>query len=160
MTMHKLILIFAFVLTFPAGALAADTYANARYGATAIVPDGFDPMGPEQPNGDGMIFRSHSGGALLTIYGADVPGGNFEAFIKAQIAHEESYNGWSVTGRTITPDWAEYTGSIGGRFLSVRTLASCGGRQAVSTKFEYNGNMGSTVSKVEASLKAGPATSC
>jgi len=158
--MIKFIFIFLALLTNSALAQGWDNYANARYGATAKVPPGFAAMGPEAHNSDGMIFRSRKGGALLTIYGADVPGRNFEAYIDKQIAHEKSYSGWKITGRTVTPDWAEYTGSIGGRFLSVRTIASCNGRQAVSTKFEYNGNMSSTVSKVERSLKAGPANSC
>lgn len=158
--MRSFILIFIFALTFPALSQSGNTYTNARYGATARVPTGFSPMGPEATNSDGLIFRSRKGGALLTIYGADVPGRNFEAFIESQIAHEQSYNGWKITNRSVTPDWAEYSGSIGGRFLSVRTISSCNGRQAVSTKFEYNGNMRSTVSIVERSLKAGPATSC
>lgn len=158
--MRNLILVLALVLTSPALAQSWETYENARYGATARVPPGFAPMGPEANNSDGLIFRSRSGGSLLTIYGADVPGRNFEAYVEGQIAHEQSYNGWKVTGRKITPDWAEYTGSIGSRFLSVRTIAACNGRHAVSTKFEYNGNMKSTVSKVERSLKAGSARSC
>ena len=156
--MRSFILIVSFLLTFTLPLAAAETYTNARYGASALVPDGFAPMGPEQPNGDGMIFRSQSGGSLLTIFGADVPGGDFEAFVDSQIAHEQSYSGWTVSGKTVTPDWAEYTGSIGSRFLSVRMLSTCGGRQAVATKFEYSGNMSSTVSKVERSLKS--ARSC
>jgi len=158
--MVKLIFIFACLLTSSAFAQGWDSYANARFGATASVPPGFLAMGPEANNSDGMIFRSRQGGALLTIYGADVPGRNFEAYVENQIAHEQSYSGWKIINRTITPDWASYTGSIGSRFLSVRTISSCNGRQAVSTKMEYNGNMGSTVSKVERSLAAGPAKSC
>jgi hypothetical protein len=158
--MIKFIIIFILLLTFPAMAQGWDSYTNARFGASAKVPPGFAPMGPEAPNSDGMIFRSRKGGALLTIYGADVPSGDFEAYVEGQIAHEQSYSGWKISGRTITPDWAEYTGSIGGRFLSVRTLSTCNGRQAVSTKFEHNGNMRGDVSKVERSLQAGPASSC
>lgn len=148
------------MLTSPAFAASWGEYKNARYGATADVPPGFEPMGAEATNSDGLIFRSRKGGALLTIYGADVPGGNFEAYVEKQIAHEKSYNGWKINNRTITPDWAEYTGNVGGRQLRVRTVASCGGRQAVSTKFEFNGNMGRTADRLEKSLKAGPAKSC
>lgn len=157
--MRILILVLALLLTFPSLAQAWDSYTNARYGATASVPPGFEPTGPEASNSDGLIFRSR-GGSLLTIYGADVPGGDFEAYIDQTIAFEKSYNGWNISGRTVTPDWAEYTGSIGGRFMRVRTLSTCGGRQAISTKFEYNGNLSSTASKIERSLTAGPANSC
>jgi hypothetical protein len=158
--MRNLMIIFVVLLTSPALAQGWDTYTNARYGATADVPPGFAQMGPEAANSDGVIFRSRQGGALLTIYGDDVPGSDFETFIAGEIAHEKSYNGWNITGQTVTPDWAEYTGSVGSRFLKVRTIASCGGRQAVSIKFEYNGNMGPTLSRIERSLKAGPARSC
>lgn len=158
--MRNFMLIFALLLTFSTPAPAEETYVNARYGATAMVPSGFEPMGPEAANSDGLIFRSRDG-SILTIYGDDVPGGDFAAFVDSRIAFEESYNGWNVTGKTVTPDWAEYSGSIGGRFLSVRMLSTCNGRQAVATKFEYSGsNMRATASKVEASLRAGPASSC
>lgn len=158
--MRNFILIAALALSFPASAQSSGTYTNARYGASAMVPTGFEPMGPEAANSDGLIFRSRTGGALLTIYGADVPGSDFEAYVEGEIAHEQSYNGWTITSRTVTPDWAEYTGSIGGRAMRVRVLSSCNGRQAVATKFEYSGNMDSTASKVERSLKAEAARTC
>lgn len=157
--MRTFIIICVLALTFPTHALAWDTYANARYGATASVPDGFEPAGPEAANSDGLIFRS-SNGALLTIFGADVPGGDFEAYVAGAMDFDRSYSGWTVTGSTVTPDWAEYAGNVGGRQLRVRVLSSCGGRHAVSAKFEYNGNMNAVVSRVFKSLKAGPARSC
>lgn len=157
--MRKFIIVLSLLLTIPALAQAWSTYANARYGATANVPPGFEPTGPEASNSDGLIYRSRDG-SLLTIYGADVPGSDFAAYIESAVAFEKSYHGWTINGLTVTPEWAEYNGSIGGRFMSVRTLSTCNGRQAVSTKFEYSGNMSSTVSKVERSLKAGPASSC
>lgn len=155
---YFIIILFALFAT-PAFAQGWSEYSNARYGATAKVPPGFEPMGPEANNSDGLIYRSRKS-AILTIFGADVPGSNFEAFVKSRIAFEKSYHGWNVSNTTITPDWAEYTGSVGSRFLSVRILSSCNGRQVVATKFEYNGSMSSIISKVERSLKAGPAKSC
>lgn len=157
--MRSFILVLALLLTFPAMAQAWGSYANARYGATASIPPGFEPTGPEASNSDGLIYRSR-GGSLLTVYGADVPGRDFAAYIEKTIAFEKSYSGWNISGSTVTPDWAEYSGSIGGRFMRVRTLSTCDGRHAISTKFEYNGNMSSTASKIERSLTAGPASSC
>lgn len=157
--MRILSLVFALLLTFPAFAQNWDSYANARYGATADIPPGFEPMGPEAANSDGLIFRSRQGGALVTIFGRDVSGG-FEKTVEDMIAYEQSYSGWKVTGKTVTPDWAEYTGNVGARQLRVRVIAACGGRHALAAKIEFNGNMNSTVERVFRSLKAGPARGC
>ncbi len=143
----------------PSFAQSWDVYANARYGATADIPPGFSPAGPEANNSDGLIFRSRNGG-LLTIYGADVPGANFEAQVQSMMAHETSYNGWPIAGSKITPDWAEFWGNHGARQLRVKVLSSCHGRQIVVSRFEFDGSQVRDVERVERSLKAGPANSC
>jgi hypothetical protein len=158
--MRNFIFIFLFALTFPANAADWSTYSNARFGAEASVPPGFEPTGPEASNSDGLIFRSRASKALLTIFGAKVPGGDFEAFIAAQVAHEEAYNGWTITGIKVTPDWAEISGAVGGRFLSTRYLLSCDAQKAIATRMEYGGGMKATVSKVEASLKFADGSGC
>lgn len=153
--------VFSLGLVLAAPALAAgwNSYANSRYGATADVPPGFEQMGPEAANSDGLIFRSHSGG-VLTIYGAEVPGRRFEAYVESQMSHEADYNGWNIGASTVTPGWAEYSGVLGGRHLQVRVLSSCNGRQAVTAKFEFNGAPGAEVDRVLRSLRAGSARSC
>ncbi|VAW19452.1 hypothetical protein MNBD_ALPHA12-550 [hydrothermal vent metagenome] len=157
--MRALIFILSLLVITPGFAQGWTSYSNARYGANADVPPGFVAAGPEAKNSDGLIFRSRQGG-YLTIYGADVPGRNFEAFMAKMIANEKSYNGWSVAGSKITPNWAEYWSSNGGRQLRVKVLSSCGGKQAVVTRFEFSRNMLRDVERVERSLKAGPAHSC
>ncbi len=135
------------------------TYTNARYGAKADVPPGFEPAGPEARNSDGLIFRSHDGG-FLTIYGADVPGRNFEAKIQEMMAHEKSYNGWNINAHRITPDWAEFSSDMGSRHLRVRAIASCNGRQVVVTRFEFSGNQKAISDRIKSSLQAVRAKSC
>ena len=166
--MRKLILIISFTLVSLSGSLMFtsagfaqgwSTYTNARYGAVADVPPGFEPAGPEANNSDGMIFRTPNGG-FLTIYGADVPGGNFEAKVHQMMENETSYNGWPVADSTITPDWAEYRGRAGSRQLRVRVLSSCNGRQVVVMRFDFPGSMARDVERVARSLTAGPARSC
>lgn len=160
--MRLLTIILGLLLVFvaPASAQNWTSYANARYGATADVPPGFAPEGPEAHNSDGLRFQGNHGSAILTIFGADVPGRNFEAKIKDMMGFDHSYSNWTISGSTITNSWAEYSGSIGGNQLRVRVEASCDGRQLVAAKFEYNGNLKSVVDRVFASLKAGPANSC
>jgi hypothetical protein len=157
--MKTIVVILSLLLTMPGFAQEWTSYTNERYGAIADVPPGFVPAGPEANNSDGLIFRSRAGG-FLTIFGADVPGKDFDAFIDKLIANEGSYNSFPVTGVKATNEWAEYWGSRGPQKLRVRILSSCGGRQAVVTRFVFAGNLESVVDRVERSLTAGPAHSC
>jgi hypothetical protein len=158
--MRILIVLFALLLATPAFAQGWTVYENARFGATADIPPGFAPMGPEATNSDGLIFRSHQGGALLTIYGANVPSKNFEAYIEGQKSHDTSYNGWNIGDSSVTPRWAEYSGSLGGRQLRVRTITACDGKHALTAKLEFNGSLGSTEARVFRSLTEGAAKAC
>lgn len=135
-------------------------YHNQRFGAVAEVPPDFAPMGPEAAHSDGLIFRSREGQALLTIFGADVPEGDFARFVNEAITHDTQYSGWVVRGKTITPGWAEYFGSHGARQLRVRFLTACGGRHAVGVKLEFNGARDSMVSRVFRSLHAQATAGC
>lgn len=145
----------------PAYAQGWSTYDNARYGAHGDVPPGYAPLGPEAANSDGLMFRSDDGTAYLTIFGADVGGKDFETYVRDLIAHEESYNGWGVQGATVTPDWAEFTGSGGGgRQLRVRVLSSCAGRQVVAVKYEFSAGRPNDADRVLRSLSAGTGHSC
>ncbi len=161
--MRKLIFIISFTIASLSGSLSLaqgwSTYVNARYGATAEVPPGFEPAGPEANNSDGMIFRTPSGG-FLTIYGADVPGRDFEAKVHQMIENETSYNGWPIASSTITPDWAEYGGKAGSRQLRVRVLSACNGKHVVVMRFDFPGSMARDVERVARSLTAGSARSC
>lgn len=159
-TMRIFLIVIALLLATPVFAQGWTSYENARYGAVADVPPGYAPMGPEAANSDGLIFRSRQGSALLTIYGANVPGKNFEAYVEGQKEHDRSYNGWKLGNSSVTPSWAEYSGSLGGRQLRVRTIAACGGKHALTVKLEFNGNMNSETSRVFRSLKEGKAKGC
>lgn len=159
---HLLFLSFVFALGFvgPAQSQGWTQYHNQRFGAVADVPSGFAPMGPEAANSDGLIFRAREGNALLTIFGANVPGGDFARFVEKAMAHDHDYSGWVVRGKTLTPSWAEYSGSHGARQLRVRFLQTCGGRHAVGVKLEYNGTMDNLVARVFRSLHAEATKGC
>ncbi|MCB9992930.1 MAG: hypothetical protein H6873_04645 [Hyphomicrobiaceae bacterium] len=143
------VVLIVVAMTGPALAQQWTTYHNARYGVTADIPPEFAPSGPEAANSDGLIFRASNG--LLTVYGAPL-GGSFEAFVEAQIEHDQTYGGWPVSGHTITPDWAEYWGGVGGGSLKVRIEAACNGKIAIIAKFEMHGRMPSSADRVFASL--------
>lgn len=157
--MRILLVLLAMLLSFPAFAQGWTTYENARFGAVADIPPGFVPTGPEAANSDGLIFRSKKG-AFITIYGANVPGKNFEAYIDGQKEHAKSYDGWRIRDSAVMGGSAEFSGSLGHRQLQVRTISACDGKIALTAKLEFNGNMNSTVSRVFRSLKEGAAKAC
>lgn len=156
--MRLIILLAALLVSSPAFAQGWSSYHNARFGATADIPPGFEQMGPEASNSDGLIFRSRDG-SILTVFGARIPGGDFDAYMADLLAHEESYNGWQIQNRSVTPDWAQITASIGGRQMSLRVEAVCNGTIAIASKYEYSGSAPG-LDRVERSLTAGAASAC
>lgn len=157
-------LVFASALLILLGSSLAQaqgwsSYHNARYGASADIPPGFEPVGPEAANSDGLIFRDRQAG-LITIYGAPIPGGDFEAFVADLIAHDKSYNAWPVQGSRVTPDWAEYWGSRGPQMLHVRVEASCNGKIGNVVKLEVSALSSRNVDRVLNSLEAKSASAC
>lgn len=156
--MRILSLILVVMLTAPAWAQGWRTYESPAGGAVAQVPPGFAD-GPRAESGAGRIFRG-AGGAELAIYADTVPGGDFAGHAAEHVARLQAEGGWRITAKTIAPDWAEYTASRGARQLSVRLLALCGGHRVAAMRFVSEGNMQATVSKVAASLRAGPSAPC
>ncbi len=160
--MPKIIPLFLIILAFaarPGLAQEWGSYHNPVYGAVADVPPGFEPVGPVTIEGAGQLFRDRSG-ALLSIYGAPIPNGDFSAFVTQTIAADVSLKTWPIGGQTITPDWAEFWGGRNGRTVRVRMEATCNGTLVIATRFEYSGLSSSTADRVERSLTAGPASAC
>ena len=131
-----LALLLAVFLASPAFAQGWSSYTNARYGATAEYPSSFSALGPESAGGKGQTFGNKQRTSLVTIYGEDIPGKDFEGFIEQLIKDLKSYEGWNVQGKTVTPDWAELNASSGRTMLRVRVVASCDGRKAAIAKYQ------------------------
>ena len=151
--------LIAVILAAPALAAGWTTYANARYGATADIPPGFTATGPEAANSDGLTFWDKKG-SMIIVYGADVPGGNFEAYAESRYEHARDYDHWSNLQKTVTPTWAEISGSSGRAQMRIRLVASCNGKQAVAVSYEAPSISSTIVSRLFRSLTAGPARSC
>ncbi len=154
-------ILFALAILFGLPALAADwsSYTNARYGATADIPPGFTKTGPEMANADGLTFWDNKG-AMIVVFGADVPGSDFEAYAESRYTHARDYDHYSSVSKTITTDWAEISGSSGHQQLRERVISSCDGKQAVAVQYTARTISNSIWSRLKRSLKAGPATSC
>lgn len=145
--MRNFILVFATLLTFT-GAAQAETYHNKRFGFEANIPAGFQVMGVQ--SSEGATFRG-AGGTIITVFAVPTNGG-FESTVEYWIGRAKSYDGFAITGQTITPDWAEYAGNIGGRQTRVRMILSCDRRHALAARVDFNGSS-STSDKVLRSLK-------
>lgn len=149
----------AILFALPAVATNAMEYANARYGATATIPNGFTATGPEAPNSDGLTFWNKRG-SMIIVYGADVPGGNFEAYAESRYVHARDYDHFSNVAKTITPDWAEITGSSGQQQLHERIISTCNGRQVIAVQYTAPTADSGLWSRLKSSLKLGSARSC
>jgi len=134
--MRFVLSLLVILLTAPVLAAGWSSYHNARYGATADVPPGFTKTGPEAPNGKGLTFRNKQGSSLVTIYGDNVSGGNFEAYVEQLIKDLKAFEGWNVQGKRVTPDWAELDASSGPTILRVRVVASCNGSRVAIAKYQ------------------------
>lgn len=143
----------------PVLAAGWSSYHNQRFGATADIPPGFTETGPEAANSDGLTFRNDHG-ALLVVFGAEVPGRDFEAYAESRYIHARDYDHWSNIAKTVTPDWAEISGSSGRQQMRLRIISACDGRHAVAVQYTAPAIDTGTWSHLKNSLAAGPATSC
>ena len=97
-------------------------------GFTFAVPPGFSP---DQRADDGQAATFEGAdGAFLSVRGDRLSGQNFRGAIEAQMAQDES-EGWNLTYRRLTDDWASYSGVKDGLIRYVRAIALCNDRAAV-----------------------------
>lgn len=153
------------LMLVPAVAVAAgwDHYENARFGYGLDLPEGF-VGGGEADNGDGQVFRSTRGGALIRVYGGNVIESSFEDSVAMAMGGAEEA-GWSLSYKRVTPTWASFSGTRNGMILYARAIALCGGTQFASFEFEYPQRdlepMNSVVEHMVRSLKpSGNAIGC
>lgn len=125
------------LLLFATPALGADwqRYQNPRYGFAVDVPASF-ALEQEADNGDGAIYRSADGRAVLRAYGGMVTQASFEDEVTAAMGYA-TQDGWALSYTQVTPDWASYSGTRGGEILYTRAVATCGGTQYVGFEIIY-----------------------
>jgi hypothetical protein len=117
-------------------ATAADWghYVNERFGVEADVPPDF-VAGEPPANGDGLGFSTPT--AKLGIFGSLVSEGDFESNVRDRIGWSEA-DGWAITYRAVTPNWASWSGTRGSRILYVRAISMCAGDMIGAFEFEYS----------------------
>ena len=97
-------------------------------GFTFEVPPGFS-LDHLANDGQDAAFMGPDG-ASLVVRGDRLSGENFRAKVEAQMAQDES-EGWNVTYRRLTGDWASYSGVKDGIIRYFRAIAICDERAAV-----------------------------
>lgn len=153
--------------------LAADwsRYVNERYGFTLDVASNGWSMEPEPENGDGQSWVSGDGEAEMKVWGANLVSGSFQDD-GVDRRNSDDAAGWTITasaGRhlrqaTSNRAWFFYTGTKGDRILYQRSMAQCGGSQAIYLRLEYSRSMqarlGPQITHMVKSMKTAPAGAC
>lgn len=119
-----------------APALGADwsRYVNPRFGAGVDIPPGYGASGTA-PDGEGRIFRAGNGRSTIMAWGAPL-GGEFSGEIARRIGADEA-EGWALTYRSVTPDWAAWGGTRQGHVFYAKTILTCGGSQTANVRLQY-----------------------
>lgn len=134
----RFILAAALLSSTSGGLLAADwsRYVNPRFGMAVDIPAGFHAEGSAPVQGDGKRFRAENGRATITAWGAPAEGNDFMAETSARIAAAEA-EGWSITYRSETPDWASWSGTRGGHVFYAKAILTCNGTQTANVRLDY-----------------------
>jgi hypothetical protein len=128
-TMKRSLLAFLLML-LPVQALAQEwqRFGIERYGFIFDLPPDF-ALTKRSENGDGATFQGMDG-AFLAIWGADLEKQNFRAEIENRMRLDEA-EGWNLTYKRVTPNWASYSGIKDGQIRYVRAITVCDDRAAV-----------------------------
>ena len=129
------ILLCLVVAMLVSSAVAADWghYVNERFGVESDVPPGF-VAGAPPANGDGLGFSTPT--AHLAVFGS-LLAGDFEAGVRQRVQWRGD-DGWAVTYQAITPSWASYSGTKGGRVFYARAISMCGGGVIGMFELDYS----------------------
>ncbi len=121
---------------FALPALAADwgRYVNPLFGAGVDIPPGYAANGPA-PEGDGRLFRAANGRSTIAVWGAPAEE-SFAAEMARRIDRDEA-DGWGLTYRSVTPDWAAWGGTRSGHVFYAKTILTCNGRQTANVRLQY-----------------------
>ncbi|GHE77741.1 hypothetical protein GCM10017786_04070 [Amycolatopsis deserti] len=103
------------------------TYTNARFGFTALVPEGYQRQPYAPPGGDGMEFSDPSLGAAMTVWGANNPSGRSPADVLASTAEDIRAEGGQVTVQRVEGELYTISGYRGdGRIFYERGFVGPG----------------------------------
>lgn len=112
-----------------------DFYGNARFGYQAEIPLDFLGLG-ESDNGDGQVFTNEAKAQTLTVSGGQLLG-DFAAEVSAHMGFAESES-WAISYQATTPQWASFSGVMGGKIFYTRMIALCDRRSYAAWTLQYS----------------------
>ena len=124
--MRRFLFALAALLSLPAAAQEWQPFGVKEFGFTFDVPPGFELT---ENSEQGAAFEGEND-AFLAVWGVNLPKSEFEAEIENRMAEDEA-DGWELTYRRVTPDWASYSGVRDEQIRYVRAIAICDDRAAV-----------------------------
>ncbi|PBC09387.1 hypothetical protein [Mesorhizobium sp. WSM3859] len=132
--MTRIALAFAYIFCSTAlvQAEAWQHFGVKEFGFIFDVPPGF---ALSQRSDRGAAFEGQRQ-ALLAVWGARLGRASFEEEIEHRMMQEEK-DGWKLTYRRLTPQWASYSGVQDGKIRYVRAIKVCDDRAALFT-INYN----------------------
>ncbi|MEI9411865.1 hypothetical protein [Mesorhizobium salmacidum] len=126
-----LILLSLGAMMMPTSLLGAEQWEGfgiKHLGFVFDVPPGFVLA---QRSDQGAAFEGKNN-AFLAVWGAQLGKASFRTEIEHRMAVNEN-DGWKVTYKRVTPQWASYSGLKDGQILYVRAIKICGDRAALFT---------------------------
>lgn len=121
-------------LAAPAFAADWSRYVNAISGVGVDIPANY-AIGGTSPMGEGKVYRHNNGRSTIAIWGAPVSN-DFSADVQREIGRDEA-DGWGLTYRSVTPDWAAWGGTRAGHVFYTKTILTCDGRQTANVRLQY-----------------------
>lgn len=111
-------------------------YVNPRFGTAVDIPADYRADGAPAVAGDGKVFRAGNGRSSITVWGGPSQAGDFMGEIRSRISGDEA-QGWAITYRSETPDWAAWGGTRGGHIFYAKAISTCSGRQTANVRLDY-----------------------
>lgn len=119
------IVIAGIVAALASAAFAADwgSYGNTRFDYSIDVPPGFSQIS-ESDSRDGGVSSDEDGLSQLAVWGASVEEKTLAEEFSDRIESAKK-DGWDISYRRETKDWASWSGSVDGRIFYARAIRLC-----------------------------------
>lgn len=119
------------LLATPAVAQDWRPYDNSTLGYTVDLPVG---LGESRETDEGLIIQSPT--VTLTVFGLRIEPMDFAKAVETAIASSED-DGFTVTDRTVTLEWAHYAAVSGAQRQAVGLVALCDGKSLAAYELRY-----------------------
>ncbi len=125
------LLLALMLLATPTVAQDWRAYDNSALGYAVDVPMG---LGESRETDEGLIIQGPT--VTLTIFGLSVAPMDFATAVETAIASSED-EGFAITERSVTPEWARYAAVDGARQQAVGLVALCDGASVAAYELRY-----------------------